>query len=46
MAERAEARLGYPVNAVVRPLERWSTVGDALIGQVRASPHVVLHAAR
>jgi len=42
-AERAEARLGYPVNAVVRPIERWATIGDALVEQVRASPHVVLH---
>ena len=42
-AGRAEARLGYPVNAVVRPIERWTTIGDALIEQVRASPHVVLH---
>jgi hypothetical protein len=46
MAERAEARLGNPVNAVVPSLEGWTTVGDGLVGQVRASPHVVLHAAR
>jgi len=42
-AERAEARLGYPVNALVRPIERWTAIGDALVEQVRASPHVVLH---
>lgn len=39
-AERAEQRLGLPVNAVLCSRERWLAEADPLIQQVRASPVV------
>ena len=39
-AERAEQRLGLPVNPVVCSLARWSQASDPLIRQVRAAPLV------
>jgi predicted nucleotidyltransferase len=40
-AERAEARLGLPVNPVLRPVSSWSEPGgDALLSEIRARPFV------
>ena len=40
-AERAEGRLGMPVNPVVRPTGSWSDVeGDALLVEIKARPFV------
>lgn len=39
-AERAEQRLGLPVNPVVSSLTRWLAASDPLIQQIRSSPVV------
>jgi DNA-binding transcriptional ArsR family regulator len=39
-ADRAQARLGLPVNPVVRTPNQWRASGDALIKQVKASATV------
>jgi DNA-binding transcriptional ArsR family regulator len=39
-AERAEQRLGLPVNPVVCPPSRWLAAADPLIQQVRSAPLV------
>lgn len=39
-AERAEQRLGLPVNPVLCSQERWLAVADPLIQQIRISPLV------
>jgi predicted nucleotidyltransferase len=40
-AERAEARLGMPVNPVMRPAGSWDEPGkDALLVEVKSRPHV------
>lgn len=39
-AERAEQRLGWPVNPVVCALARWLAAADPLIQQIRSSPVV------
>lgn len=39
-AERAEQRLGLPVNPVLCSLPRWFAAADALIQQLRAAPIV------
>ncbi len=39
-AERAEQRLGLPVNPVVCALTRWLAASDPLIQQIRSSPVV------
>jgi hypothetical protein len=40
-AERAEARLGLPVNPVLRRSGSWTDpAGDALVSEIRARPHV------
>jgi hypothetical protein len=39
-AERAEQRLGLPVNPVLRSRERWLADADPLVQQIRASPVV------
>src|SRR5580693_8634245 len=39
-AERAEQRLGVPVNPVVCSLTRWLAAADPLIQQIRSSPVV------
>lgn len=41
-AERAEARLGYPVNPTLRATERWTAGDDPLVTQIRASAHEVV----
>lgn len=46
VADRAEARLGLQVNPVVRQVEDWAAVSDALVAQIHASPHVVVLDAR
>ena len=38
-AQRAEARIGYPVNPVVRGTESWARAGDPLVEQIMASPY-------
>jgi len=40
-AERAEARLGMPVNPVLRPRDAWTDTGsDPLMAQIKARPIV------
>jgi DNA-binding transcriptional ArsR family regulator len=39
-AERAEQRLGLPVNPVLRSQERWAADADPLVQQIRTSPVV------
>ena len=39
-AERAEERLGLPVNPVLRSRQRWLAAADPLIQQVRSAPLV------
>jgi DNA-binding transcriptional ArsR family regulator len=39
-AERAERRLGIPVNPVLATLERWNARNDPLIQQIRSTPFV------
>lgn len=41
-ADRAHARLGIEVNPVMRSHEAWVSPEDALVAQVKASPHVVV----
>ena len=38
-ADRASARLGIEVNPVVRSVGQWSAPDDALVKQIKASPH-------
>lgn len=40
-ADRTQQRIGFPVNPVIRPGERWVDPADPLIQQVKASPLVV-----
>jgi predicted nucleotidyltransferase len=40
-AERAEARLGMPVNPVLRPTDAWDQpAGDPLLTEIHARPYV------
>ena len=41
-AERAEQRLGLPVNPVLCSRQRWLAVADPLIQQIQAAPLVWL----
>ena len=41
-ADRAERRLGMPVNPVVCPPRRWAAAADPLIQEIQASPHVTV----
>jgi hypothetical protein len=41
-ADRAQVRLGLPVNPVVRSAKQWDDPEDALVKQIRASAHLVL----
>jgi predicted nucleotidyltransferase len=41
-ADRAERRLGFPVNPVMRTRLRWDEAGDALTQQIKASPTVAV----
>ena len=37
-ADRAQARLGLPVNPTIRSTSQWADPGDALSSQIRSSP--------
>jgi DNA-binding transcriptional ArsR family regulator len=39
-AERAEQRIGFPVNVTLSSPARWAAASDALIQQIRSSPAV------
>lgn len=41
-ADRAQSRLGIPVNPVVRSAEQWREASDALIAQIKSSANVVV----
>jgi DNA-binding transcriptional ArsR family regulator len=41
-ADRAQARLGLDVSPVVRSVTQWADPGDALVGQIKASPQAVV----
>ena len=41
-ADRAHARLGIEVNPVVRSARQWNDRADALLAQIRESPHLVV----
>lgn len=41
-ADRSQSRLGTEVNPVLRSPAQWAQGSDALVDQVRRSPHVVL----
>ena len=41
-ADRAHARLGVDVNPVLRSRDQWEDPEDALVKQIKASPHVLL----
>jgi hypothetical protein len=40
-ADRVQQHVGFPVNPVIRPEERWLEPADSLIQQVKTSPLVV-----
>lgn len=42
-ADRAQARLGLQVNPVVRSVAQWAQGADALVAQIKASTHEVVH---
>lgn len=39
-ADRAQQRLGIPVNPVIRPAQAWRDAADPLVQQIRSSPFV------
>lgn len=41
-ADRANARLGFEVNPVVRTAKQWADPEDALVAQIKESPHVTV----
>lgn len=41
-ADRAQARLGIGVNPVVRSAKQWDRPADALVAQIKSSPHAVV----
>ncbi len=41
-ADRAQERIGMPVNPVLASTRRWQTATDALIRQIKASPTIEL----
>jgi DNA-binding transcriptional ArsR family regulator len=41
-ADRAQQRLGLPVNPVIRAADAWRTARDPLVGQIQASPLVTV----
>lgn len=41
-ADRAQERLGIPVNPVMRTPEQWTSGSDTLVEEIRSSPHVVV----
>jgi hypothetical protein len=44
-ADRAQARLGLPVNPVIRSSKQWQEGAETLIAQIKSSAHVVVHPA-
>ncbi len=42
-AERAEQRVGFPVNVTLCSPERWAAAADALVQQIRSAPLVWVH---
>jgi len=41
-ADRAQQRLGMPVNPVIRPAEAWRDAADPLVRQIQSGPFVVV----
>lgn len=41
-ADRAQTRLGLPINPILRTSEQWATNNDPLVEQVRHSPNVAV----
>ena len=41
-ADRAQPRLRFPVNPVIRSPQHWAAADDALTEQIHANPHVVV----
>lgn len=41
-ADRAQARLGLPVNPVIRTPQQWTSAADSLIQQIQSSPTVTV----
>jgi hypothetical protein len=41
-ADRAQERLGMPVNPVIRPAGAWRAAADPLVQQIQSSPFVVV----
>lgn len=41
-ADRAQARLGIEVNALVRSVRQWDDPADALVNQIKASAHIAV----
>ena len=41
-ADAAQAKLGLPVNPVIRTAEQWRMATDALTAQIQASPHLTV----
>ena len=41
-ADRAQERLGMPVNPVIRPADAWQEAADPLVQQIRSGPFVVV----
>jgi hypothetical protein len=41
-ADRAQARLGLPVNPTIRTTAQWVDPGDALSSQIRSSPTLTI----
>jgi hypothetical protein len=41
-ADRAQVRIGLPVNPVLASRRRWQSASDALIRQIKASPTIDL----
>jgi hypothetical protein len=41
-ADRAQQRLGMPVNPVIRAGEAWRQAADPLVRQIQSSPYVAV----
>jgi DNA-binding transcriptional ArsR family regulator len=41
-ADRAQERLGMPVNPVIRPADAWQEAADPLVQQIQSGPFVVV----
>jgi len=42
-ADRAQSRLGLPVNPVIRGTKQWQDGAEALVAQIKSGAHVVVH---